>query len=129
MWDMLYAFGIGTSFAVGIAFGSWLSRMAAKEGRAKWREETRQQHETIVGLLMKKNEVLEAMLMTMKAWILGTDNGNSNEERHPGPDRSAGKGNRREAPAPRPVDSHRHEVDPQGNPDAVTGVETGGVRA
>lgn len=67
MWDMLYAFGIGTSFAVGIAFGAWLSRMATKEGRAEWREETRQQHETIVSLLTKKNEVLEAMLATMQS--------------------------------------------------------------
>ena len=66
MWDMLYAFGVGVSFAVGIAFGAWLSRMATKEGRAEWREETRQQHETIVGLLTKKNEVLEAMLVAMQ---------------------------------------------------------------
>lgn len=66
MWDMLYAFGIGTAFAVGIAFGAWLSRMATKEGRAEWREEMRQQHETIVGLLAKRNEVLESMLVTMQ---------------------------------------------------------------
>jgi hypothetical protein len=66
MWDMLYAFGIGVSFAIGIAFGAWLSRMATKEGRAEWREETRQHYQTIVGLLMKKNKVLEAMLVTMQ---------------------------------------------------------------
>jgi hypothetical protein len=66
MWDMPYTFGIGTSFAVGIAFGAWLSRMATKEGRAEWREESRRQHETIVGLLTKKNDVLEAMLVTMQ---------------------------------------------------------------
>lgn len=63
MLDMLYAFGIGVSFAVGIAFGAWLSRMANKEGR----EEMRQQSEITVNLLTKKNEILESMLVAMES--------------------------------------------------------------
>lgn len=33
MWDMIYAFGIGISFSVGVVFGAALCRMATKEGR------------------------------------------------------------------------------------------------
>jgi len=33
MWDMLYAFGIGISFSVGVMIGATLCRIATKEGR------------------------------------------------------------------------------------------------
>jgi len=39
MWDMIYAFGIGISFSVGVGMGAFLLRVSTKEGRQQERED------------------------------------------------------------------------------------------
>ena len=66
MWDMIYAVGIGFSFAVGVGMGAFLCRIATKEGRTETREDWNKHNDVIVGLLTEKNAVLIDMNIAMQ---------------------------------------------------------------
>ena len=54
MWDLLYAFGIGLAFAVGVGAGAFLCRIVTKEGRIETHEEWKQHNELIINLFSKR---------------------------------------------------------------------------
>ena len=65
MWDMLYAFGIGISFSVGVIVGAALCRMATKEGRkdemAAWQKHRDEVEERLGKTVFEQGRIADAI--------------------------------------------------------------------
>jgi len=66
MWDMIYAVGVGFSFAVGVGMGAFLCHIATKGGRVETKEDWNKHNDVIVGLLTEKNAVLIDMNLALQ---------------------------------------------------------------
>lgn len=62
MWDMIYAFGIGISFAVGIGVGALLCRIATEKGRRELSDEMREYNDKVLGVLTERALNDQAMI-------------------------------------------------------------------
>lgn len=65
MWDMLYAFGIGIAFSVGIVAGAALCRLASKEGRKEelelWRKHRDEVEERLGKTVFQQSRIADAL--------------------------------------------------------------------
>lgn len=67
MWDMLYAFGIGISFSVGICVGAFLCRIATKEGRKDemeaWKKHREEVEERLGKTVFEQGRIADAITL------------------------------------------------------------------